>query len=63
LIGKWKIDRVIVVADLLPESWKNVREVTTQEGIHLTEWFPQEHEIRLAKPQKTDTTQALHKSP
>ena len=63
LIGKWKIDRVIVVADLLPESWKSVREITTQEGIHLTEWFPQEHEIRLPKPQKTDTTQALHKNP
>ena len=62
LIAKWKINRVIVVADLLPESLKAVREIAAREGICLSEWFPQEHEIYLTTPQKTDKMEALHKT-
>ncbi len=62
LITKWKINRMIVVADLLPESWKNVREIAIREGVHLSEWIPQEHEINLTKAKKADIVEALHKS-
>jgi UDP-GlcNAc:undecaprenyl-phosphate/decaprenyl-phosphate GlcNAc-1-phosphate transferase len=62
LIAKWKISRIIVVADLRPESWKTIREIAAQEGIHLSEWFPQEHEISLTKAKKADIVEALHKS-
>jgi UDP-N-acetylmuramyl pentapeptide phosphotransferase/UDP-N-acetylglucosamine-1-phosphate transferase len=63
LISKWKINRIIVVADLLPESWNVVREIAVRERIRLSEWFPQEHEINLTKPKKTDIVEALHKNP
>jgi UDP-GlcNAc:undecaprenyl-phosphate/decaprenyl-phosphate GlcNAc-1-phosphate transferase len=62
LITKWKVNRIIVVADLLPESWKTVREIATREGVHLSEWIPQEHEINLTKTKKPDIVGALHKS-
>jgi FlaA1/EpsC-like NDP-sugar epimerase len=62
LITKFKVNRVIVVADLLPDSWKAIREIAMREGIHLSEWFPQEHEIRLTTPQKKDIVEPLHKS-
>jgi len=62
LIAKWKINRVIVVADLLPETCKAVREITAREGIHLSEWSPQEHEIHMATTQKIGTMETLHKS-
>jgi UDP-GlcNAc:undecaprenyl-phosphate/decaprenyl-phosphate GlcNAc-1-phosphate transferase len=61
LIAKWKINRVIIVADLLPESWKAIREIIAQERIHLSEWFPQEHEICLTTPPKKDIVEVLHK--
>lgn len=63
LITKWKINRIIVVADLRPESWKTVREIALHEGIHLSEWFPQEHEISLTKSKKMDIVEALHNAP
>lgn len=62
LITKWKVNRIIVVADLLPESWKTVREIVTREGVHLSEWIPQEHEINLTKTKRPDIVEALHKS-
>lgn len=62
LVAKWKIDRVIVVADLSPENWKILHEMASHADIHLSEWFPQEHEIYLASPQKTDTMEALPKA-
>jgi UDP-GlcNAc:undecaprenyl-phosphate/decaprenyl-phosphate GlcNAc-1-phosphate transferase len=62
IIAKWKISRIIVVADLLPESWKIVREIAQQEGIRLSEWFPQEHEINLTKAKKTDIVETLQKT-
>ena len=62
LIAKFKINRVIVVADLQPENWKVIREIAVNEGIHLAEWLPQEHEIRLTTPPKADIVGALHKS-
>ncbi|HTR40305.1 MAG TPA: hypothetical protein VMH87_01645 [Pseudomonadales bacterium] len=63
LISKWKINRIIVVADLLPENWKTIREIAIREGVHLSEWFPQEHEINLAKSNKSDIVETLQKSP
>ena len=62
LISKWKINRITVVADLLPESWKTIREIAIQERVCLSEWFPQEHEINLAKSPKSDIVETLHKS-
>jgi UDP-N-acetylmuramyl pentapeptide phosphotransferase/UDP-N-acetylglucosamine-1-phosphate transferase len=62
LIAKWKINRIIVVADLLPESWSAVREIAAREGIHLCEWLPQEHEINLTKSKKTSIVETLHKT-
>jgi hypothetical protein len=62
LISKWKINRITVVADLLPERWKTIREIAVQEEISLSEWFPQEHEINLAKSKKSDIVETLHKS-
>ena len=62
LIARWKINRIIVVADLLPGNWNVIREIATREGIQLSEWIPQEHHISLAKSQKTDRIEALSKS-
>jgi len=62
LISKWKINRIMVVADLLPESWKTIREIAIQERVSLSEWFPQEHEINLAKTKKSDIVETLNKS-
>jgi len=63
LIAKWKINRIIIVADLQPENWKAVREIAAREAILLSEWFPQEHEIYLTNPQKTDIVDSLHQGP
>jgi len=61
LIAKWNIHRVIVVADLLPESWQAVREIAVQERIQLSEWIPQEHEINLTKSKKSDIVETVAK--
>lgn len=62
LIAKWKISRIIIVADILPERQKAVREIAAREEVHLSEWSPQEHEIYLTMPQKTETMEAFRKS-
>jgi UDP-N-acetylmuramyl pentapeptide phosphotransferase/UDP-N-acetylglucosamine-1-phosphate transferase len=62
LISKWRINRIMVVADLLPENWQVIREIAVQEGVRLSEWFPQEHEINLAKSPKTDIVETLNKN-
>ena len=62
IIAKWKISRIIVVADLLPETWKTIREIAQQEGVRLSEWFPQEHEISLTKAKKSDIVETLQKT-
>lgn len=63
LIAKWKITRIIVAADLRPESWKAVREIALREGVHLSEWIPQEHEICLTRSEKKDMMEAWPETP
>jgi UDP-N-acetylmuramyl pentapeptide phosphotransferase/UDP-N-acetylglucosamine-1-phosphate transferase len=62
LISKWRINRIIVVADLLPENWQVIRDIAVQQGVHLSEWFPQEHEINLVKSKKSDIVETLNKN-
>jgi UDP-GlcNAc:undecaprenyl-phosphate/decaprenyl-phosphate GlcNAc-1-phosphate transferase len=62
LVAKWKINRIIIVADIRPENLKTIREIAAPENVHLSEWTPQEHEIYLTMPQKNETMEALHKS-
>ncbi len=45
LIERRKINRVIIVSELLPESRAMIREITSRQGIKLSEWQPEEHEI------------------
>ncbi len=52
----------MVVADIHPENWKTIREIAIQEGVSLSEWFPQEHQINLAKSKKSDIVETLHKN-
>jgi UDP-N-acetylmuramyl pentapeptide phosphotransferase/UDP-N-acetylglucosamine-1-phosphate transferase len=44
LIERRKVNRVIIVANLAPESRAAIREITTRCGIQLSEWQPEEHE-------------------
>lgn len=59
LIAKHDIRKVIIIADLLPENRNIVREIAGREGIHLSEWFPEEHNIEVIMPEKTGK-EALH---
>jgi UDP-GlcNAc:undecaprenyl-phosphate/decaprenyl-phosphate GlcNAc-1-phosphate transferase len=59
LISKYKIGRIIIIADLRPENQKAVGEIAAREGIHLSEWFPEEHEIDMTTPFKTNMMRAL----
>lgn len=63
VIAKWHIDRIIIVADLLPENRDTVREIALKEGIHLSEWSSGENEIYLTTPPKRDIVEVLHKGP
>ena len=47
LISKYKIGRIIIIADLLPENRKAVSEIAARQGIHLSEWVPEEREIHM----------------
>ncbi len=59
LIEKWRIDRIILVADLLPENRQTVREMTQREAICLSEWLPQEQEVGLENPKAAPFVKAL----
>jgi hypothetical protein len=48
LIERKKVSRVIIVSELLPESRAAVQEITTRNGIKLSEWKPEEHEVVLS---------------
>jgi UDP-N-acetylmuramyl pentapeptide phosphotransferase/UDP-N-acetylglucosamine-1-phosphate transferase len=46
LIERQRVNRVIIVANLLPESRTAIQEITARAGIQLSEWYPEEHPIR-----------------
>ena len=48
LIEKQKINRVIIVSELLPERRAAVEAIAVKSGIQLSEWFPEEHPVELA---------------
>jgi UDP-GlcNAc:undecaprenyl-phosphate/decaprenyl-phosphate GlcNAc-1-phosphate transferase len=52
LIARQKIDRIIIVGELLPESRVAVQEITARNQIQLSEWYPEEHEVGLPEPEK-----------
>ena len=47
LIERRKINRVIIVSELVPESRVAIQEIAAQNKIKLSEWEPEEHEIVL----------------
>lgn len=48
LIERQRVSRVIIVSELLPDSRAAVLKITTQSGIKLSEWQPEEHEVALS---------------
>lgn len=44
LIARKKVNRVIIVSELPPETRAAVQEITKRNGIKLSEWQPEEHE-------------------
>lgn len=48
LIEKQKINRVIIVSELLPESRAAVEAIAVKSGVQLSEWFPEEHPVPLS---------------
>ncbi len=48
LIERQKINRVIIVAELSPESRVAIREIAARTRIHLSDWYPGEHNIVLS---------------
>ena len=44
LIARKKVDRVVIVSELLPGIRAAIQEITTRSGIRLSEWEPEEHE-------------------
>jgi UDP-N-acetylmuramyl pentapeptide phosphotransferase/UDP-N-acetylglucosamine-1-phosphate transferase len=47
LIERRRINRIIIVSELVPESRVAIREIAAQNKIKLSEWEPEEHEIVL----------------
>ena len=45
LIERWKVRRVIIVSELLPENRAAVQAIAARTGIRLSEWQPGEREI------------------
>lgn len=45
LIERQKINRVIIVAELSPESRGAIQEIAVKTGIRLSDWHPEEHDI------------------
>lgn len=48
LVNRHKVDRVIIVADLRPESLAAVVQVCAQSGVPLFEWHSEEHAVELS---------------
>jgi hypothetical protein len=48
LIEQKRVNRVIIVSDLLPESRDGIERLAAQSGIKLSEWKPGEREIEPA---------------
>lgn len=48
IITRRKINLIIIVADLSPENRATVKEMAAQSGVQLTEWYPEEHQVKLA---------------
>ncbi len=48
LIERQKINRVIIVAELPPESRSAVQEIAARCGIRLSDWYPAEHNIAVS---------------
>jgi FlaA1/EpsC-like NDP-sugar epimerase len=48
LIERQKINRVIIVAELPPESRSAIQEIAARCGIHLSDWYPTEHNIAVS---------------
>jgi FlaA1/EpsC-like NDP-sugar epimerase len=49
LIERRKINRIIIVSDLLPECRVAVRELAAQHGVLVSEWDPEEHTLPPAQ--------------
>ena len=47
LIERKHVTRVIIVSDLLPENRVAVQALTARSGIKLSEWLPEEHEVKV----------------
>ena len=54
LIERYKVRRAIIVSELLPEKRASISAIAVRAGIRLSEWQPEEHEVR---PQQIETTQ------
>jgi UDP-GlcNAc:undecaprenyl-phosphate/decaprenyl-phosphate GlcNAc-1-phosphate transferase len=48
LIERKKINRVIIVSDLLPENLVSLQQIAIRGGLKLSKWQPDEHELCLA---------------
>jgi UDP-N-acetylmuramyl pentapeptide phosphotransferase/UDP-N-acetylglucosamine-1-phosphate transferase len=48
LIERQKINRVIIVAELPAESRSAIQEIAARGGIHLSDWYPTEHNIAVS---------------
>ena len=53
LIERRRVNRVIIVSELLPESRVAVQEIAARSGVRLSEWEPAEHEISLSQKGST----------
>jgi len=48
LIEQHKINRIIIVSELLPESRSAIEVIAVKAGIQLSEWYPEEHPVALS---------------
>jgi len=61
LIERRRVNRVIIVSELLPESRVAVQEIAARSGVRLSEWEPAEHEISLSQKGSTPLKQSNSK--
>jgi len=61
IIARKSISWIIIVADLRPETRETVKQIAAQNGLRLTEWYSEEHQVelppRLGAPLKPDAPQ------
>jgi FlaA1/EpsC-like NDP-sugar epimerase len=50
LIERQKINRIIIVSELRPESRAAVEEIVTRSSVQLSEWIPVENPVTLPSP-------------